>query len=103
MLTSDINLGESIVVAWLRTHGYFRISIVSSGPHHYIEADGGRRRMLVIVKAATFPEVPGSIENDELQPLLEFATSVERECWIAYLQLDIDNNLVDDIKWVNLS
>jgi hypothetical protein len=82
-----------IVLAWLRTHGYFRTIEApvedDNSKFDFIVADGKLRRMIVAVNRRT-----AKLENEKT--LLRLAHKYKRETWLATVVAE------DRIEWKEL-
>jgi hypothetical protein len=103
MMDSKVaTMGTEIAHTWLKNHGYFKVSESRISDHDYIEADGRSRRILVRLMVAESPNYPNILTEDELSEILLNASTIEREPWVAMIQLGSDGQLADDITWLNL-
>ena len=105
MLTSsDIGAaGEKIVSAALTNLGYSCYRNTQQPGSTDIEARGQTKTLLVQVKTSLYPDHPADLSGEERRNITSRATRLGYEAWQAKVQINDDEELVGEIKWLKLN
>jgi hypothetical protein len=90
---------EEIVAQYLTRTGYKTKISPHSSKTYEIEALGELCQILIKVKSAFYPDVPGCLTSDEEQDIRLKAESMCSIPWEAKVQLDRNLQIVGKINW----
>ncbi len=104
MVTQELTkVGEMVVSKWLKSHGYFWVGIDDT-TLPIVEADGGMRRITVLVNAYESAKSPASaLPKNKIRQIRTIASERNREAWAAIVEIGERNSMIGSIKWIDLS
>ncbi len=92
--------GEKHMKSWLAENGYSSIIKENLNSADYaLIATGQGEKIMVQVRAFTFPNKPVKLSEFELDVLTGRAKKFKLVPYVAYIILDESSNLHDDIIW----
>lgn len=97
---------QQIIRSELKSLGYYKIS-VSKEQSNLIEivADGNLRSIFLQVKVTPVAEYKNgsTFSRSEINKIKVGAAQLNKEPWTAVVKIGTDGELIDSIKWTNLS
>jgi|SRR5579859_157182 len=95
---------EGVIRSRLKSLGYFNIEIRNEHERSFnVIADGNLRKIFLLVVIYLVSEHIKNLTDEEIKEIKETATNIEKEPWAAVMKVNERGELVDDIKWTNLS
>ena len=96
--------GEKHVVTWLTENGYADVLIETLKSDEYaLNASGKIENILVQVRTFIHPHRPFKLSNYEVDLISRRAAKLKLVAYAAYVILNTDGNLNEDIIWERLS
>ena len=96
--------GEKHVVTWLTENGYTDVLIETLKSDEYaLNASGKIENILVQVRTFLHPHRPFKLSNYEVDLISRRAAKLKLVAYAAYVILNTDGNLNEDIIWERLS
>lgn len=97
--------GERSVVTWLEKKGFTIVKWDATSPgSKNIEAKSGSAQVHLLIQARTsvHPEDPPSLTSREEEDIRSRAAKIDAEAWEARVQLDLNLQLLGEIRWRKL-
>lgn len=103
--SAEIQLtGENQVELWLTNNGYHNVTKEVLTPNESeIRASGKLENIIVLVKAFLHPNRPFRLSEYETHKLSLRASRLKNIAYAAYVVINEDKELVEDIIWERLS
>ena len=96
--------GEKHVVTWLTENGYAAIlKEMLRSDEYALKASGKIENILVQVRSFVHPHRPFKLSNFEVDLIARRAAKLKLVAYAAYVILNTDGNLAEDIIWERLS
>lgn len=102
MATRTIQITENALSHALKSLGYYNIQFKKHNGSIDVVADGIMRSIFVCVKVNVEASQIGKLPDAEVESIMNKATKAHKEPWIAYVKMDDDGKITEDIKWKNL-
>jgi hypothetical protein len=96
--------GEKHILHWLTENGYSNVLKETLHSNDYaLRANGRAEDILVQVRAFLHPHRPFKLSEYEADLLTRRATKLKLIAYVAYIMLDGNGNLLEEINWERLS
>lgn len=106
MPTPQLKSIEGVIRSQLKSLGYFNIEIKNDHEQERsfnVIADGNLRKIFLQVMIYFVYEHINSLTIEQIKEIKKMASNIEKEPWAAVMKVNERGELVEDIKWTNLS
>ena len=97
-------IGFPFIEDWLNNNGFSNISVTKIDNYTVeIQANGKLENILISVKTGMYPDPCPLFTNAEKFSLKEFAATLNKVPYLAYLSIDKEHKIAANIVWERLS
>jgi len=104
MTNENLKHFKSVIRSRLRSLGYFKIEIENEQDRRFnVIANGLLREIFLLVTIYSTSEQISTLTKEEVDTIKAEAEKIEKEPWVAFMQVNESGESVEHIQWKNLS